>query len=412
MAGNWTSIEVGLVLQGGGALGAYEWGAIEALFDLMDELEAGIPVFLKVVTGVSIGAINGACVVGVHGANGRERRKRGREQLAALWNDLQLETPFRGRYELPFGLPSFAPGRDISLLGLPGFYTPRPDVWNFPKWTSLYDTSPLKETLRKYIAFPEIDASKTGFIVSAVDVERGTLKRFRNAAGRQQRVQRPEEDDVVVPFMAEHIMASGSLAPQFPWTAIEGRKKNGEPDIRLYWDGGIVDNTPLGDALEIFSEGDQVYRLLVVMNLYPLTGKKPENLIGVADRVHELSYGNRVRQDSASAKRINNLLKLIEELEKAATAGGVALGPDLAQRVNDARGYKIAKTVQVDLQTPGKGQARPDDEAGLRDFSPDTIAERRARGHDRAAKKLTEALVQDRARLALKPAASVVAGGR
>ena len=29
-------IEVGLVLQGGGALGAYEWGAIEALFDLMD----------------------------------------------------------------------------------------------------------------------------------------------------------------------------------------------------------------------------------------------------------------------------------------------------------------------------------------------------------------------------------------
>jgi len=403
MADAWTSIEVGLVLQGGGALGAYEWGAIEALFDLMDGLEESIPVSLKVVTGVSIGAINGGCVVGVKGASGKERRKRGREQLGALWNDLQLDTPFRGRYELPFGLPSFAPGRDLSLLGLPGFYTPRADIWNFPKWTSLYDTAPLKETLNKYITFSEIDASKTAFIVSAVDVERGTLKRFRNAAGRQQRVQRPEEDDVVVPFKAEHIMASGSLAPQFPWTEI-GK--------HAYWDGGIVDNTPLGDAMEIFSEGGQVYRLLVVMNLYPLTGKKPENLIGVADRMHELSYGNRVRQDSASAKRINNLLKLIDELEKAATAGSVTLDPDLAQRVNKARGYKIAKTVQIDLQTPGKGQARPDDEAGLRDFSPDTIAERRARGHERAAKKLNEALAKDRAKFARKSAATIAATGR
>jgi NTE family protein len=402
MAHAWNSIEVGLVLQGGGALGAYEWGAIEALFELMDELEERIPVSLKVVTGVSIGAINGACVVGVNGADGKERRKRGREQLGALWNDLQLESPFRGRYEMPFGLPSFAPGRDISLLGLPGFYTPRSDVWNFPKWTSFYDTSPLRETLNRYIVFPEIDASKTGFIVSAVDVERGTLKRFRNAAGRQQRVQRPEEDDVVVPFMAKHIMASGSLAPQFPWTEI---------DSRLYWDGGIVDNTPLGDAMEIFSEGEQVYRLLVVMNLYPLTGKKPENLLGVADRVHELSYGNRVRQDSASAKRINNLLKLINELEKAAKGGGVTLDSDLAQRVSDARGYKIAKTVEIDLQTPGKGQARPDDEAGLRDFSPGTIAERRKHGHERAAKKLNEALANDRAKLARKSAAAIAPRG-
>ena len=64
MPDDWTSIEVGLVLQGGGALGAYEWGAIEALFDLMDRLEKNKPTSLKVVTGVSIGAVNGACIVG------------------------------------------------------------------------------------------------------------------------------------------------------------------------------------------------------------------------------------------------------------------------------------------------------------------------------------------------------------
>ena len=80
MPAKWTRIEVGLVLQGGGALGAYEWGAIEALFALMDQLETTTPVTLKVVTGVSIGAINGACIVGVKGASETERRKKGLEQ--------------------------------------------------------------------------------------------------------------------------------------------------------------------------------------------------------------------------------------------------------------------------------------------------------------------------------------------
>ena len=95
MAGDWTSIEVGLVLQGGGALGAYEWGAIEALFGLMDELERTMPITLRIVTGVSIGAINGACIVGAKGKSEAERRKTGRDQLESLWNDLKLATPFR-----------------------------------------------------------------------------------------------------------------------------------------------------------------------------------------------------------------------------------------------------------------------------------------------------------------------------
>src|SRR5215831_8905576 len=58
-------VEVGVVLQGGGALGAYECGALNALLELMDEFEAqGRRIALKVVTGVSIGSINAACVVG------------------------------------------------------------------------------------------------------------------------------------------------------------------------------------------------------------------------------------------------------------------------------------------------------------------------------------------------------------
>ena len=59
------NLEIGVVLQGGGALGAYECGALNSLLELMDEFAAqGHEIVLKVVTGVSIGSINAACVVG------------------------------------------------------------------------------------------------------------------------------------------------------------------------------------------------------------------------------------------------------------------------------------------------------------------------------------------------------------
>src|SRR5690349_23250690 len=110
-------VEIGLALQGGGALGAYECGAVTALLELMDEAEAlGRSMTLKCVTGVSIGAINAACVVGA--ADRADARRR----LAALWDDLTLETPWFWPQEAR---------RDLSLFGLPGFYTPRGDVWAF-----------------------------------------------------------------------------------------------------------------------------------------------------------------------------------------------------------------------------------------------------------------------------------------
>ncbi|MGE0036009.1 MAG: patatin-like phospholipase family protein [Xanthobacteraceae bacterium] len=379
MDGPWTRIEVGLVLQGGGALGAYEWGAIDTLFGLMDDVEAqGTPIALKAVTGVSIGAINGACIVGA------TDRHDGLRRLAALWNDLKLETPFQGRIDLSsFGLPSIAPGRDLSLWGLPGFYVPRPDLWNMLRWTSFYDTRPLEQTLRNHVSFANINASPTTFVVTAVDVEFGLLKRFRNkplSAARQAKKtakHQSEEQNEVVSFEPLHIMASGSLAPQFPWTEIKKR---------LYWDGGIVDNTPLGDAMEAFSDDNQVYRLLIVMNLYPLTARKPANLLDVNDRVHELSYGNRLRQDRAAAKRINKLARTIELLAAKLHNENVPLGRELEDCIDDASQFKIAKIVDIDFQSVPGGEpaAGVNDAEGLRDFTPATVDWRRAKGAERA----------------------------
>ena len=358
-----SKVEIGLALQGGGALGAYECGAVTALLELMEDAAAlGRSITLKCVTGVSIGAINAACVVGAKSFGDARAR------LDALWDDLTLQSP------------SFWPQdvrRDLSLFGLPGFYTPRADLWAFAGWTSYYDTSPLIDTLKRRVDFPALNASDTSFVVTAVDVTAGTLQRFRNRAARAGH----PDDDGPAEIEARHVLASGSLPPQFPWTPVGNR---------IYWDGGIVDNTPLGDVIDAFTPDDSVDRLLVAMNLYPLRGRMPVNMAAVDDRLHELQLGNRMREDPETARRINALVETIEEFAK--------LHPPkdawLQARLEEARRYKVIDAItQIDFQDPSDGpvpavQDPSDDVDGLRDFSPPTVARRRHAGYDFARRKL------------------------
>src|SRR5262245_24318430 len=359
-------VEVGLALQGGGALGAYECGAVTALLELIDEARAlGRPIALKCVAGVSIGAINAACVVGAENFADACRR------LAALWDDLTLETP------------SFWPPearRDLALFGLPGFYAPRPDLWAISTWTSYYNTDQLIGTLKRHVDFSALNASETAFIVTAVDVTSGKLTRFRNRAAR---AGQDDSDDPPVEIEPRHILASGSLPPQFPWTKI------GE---QLFWDGGIVDNAPLGDVIAAFTPDDKVDRLLIAMNLYPLRARLPKNLAGVEDRAHELQFGNRMRQDHETARRVNALLETIDEL--ADLLKDKPLDDWLKARIEEAQLYKILDAVtQIDFQDPSTGPVpRPqdpsDDADGLRDFSPPTVTRRRRNGYAIAREKL------------------------
>jgi predicted acylesterase/phospholipase RssA len=349
------SVEIGLVLQGGGALGAYECGAVAALLELMEEAQAGgRAICLKAVTGVSIGAINAACVVGSRDPADARRR------LNALWDDLTLYSPSFWPHEVQ---------RDLSLFGLPGFYKPRLDYLTFAQWTSFYDTSPLLGTMTRHVDFELLNNSDTVFVVSAVDVESGELTRFSNRAYAR------APATTITP---RHVLASGSLPPQFPWTEIHGRH---------YWDGGLVNNAPLGDAIAAFSHGKDVDRILVVMDLYPLRGRLPRTIAEVEDRVHELSFGNRLRQDHQVADQINDLIRTIEEL--APLVASTDMTPILQERVDRAREYKLVTVVDVDMQTrmqDGRvGAEDPtDDKDGLRDFSAATVACRRERGHANA----------------------------
>ena len=340
--------EIGLVLQGGGALGAYEYGAVTSLLELIDAAVAkGHNVTLKAVTGVSIGAINAACVVG--SANRLDARRR----LAALWNDFALSTPFFWPARI---------ARDLSLYGLPRFYAMRPDLLALSSWTYVYDTHPLLRTLSDHVDFAALNRSETAFVVTAVDVEKGELKRFSN---------RPVGKTTPTTIGPRHVLASGSLPPQFPWTDIEEGS-----ELRPYWDGGLVDNTPLGDAIDAFSPGENVDRVLVIMNLFPSEAVRPSSLLEVNERINQLRFGNRTQQDKKTAGRINELVATIDSL--AALLPG-ELPPEVAEQVEAARRYKYVSTVEISLP-PNEAQ----DHYGFRDFSSEGIERRRAAGRTRA----------------------------
>ena len=119
----------------------------------------------------------------------------------------------------------------------------------------------------------------------------------------------------------------------------------------------------------------------------PLRGGVPRNLAAVGDRVHELQLGSRLRQDRATARRINALVETIREL--AAVVLTSAIDPWLRARLDEAARYKVVDAItQIDLQAAGAAQDPADDESGLRDFSSATLERRRAHGYARARAKL------------------------
>src|SRR6202165_3245487 len=208
-----------LVLQGGGALGAYQAGVFEGM------AEAGLAP--NWVAGVSIGAINGALIVGNEVGHRTER-------LREFWNLVSSG--------LPASAPAFfdpwhsAFNRTSALLsatfGVPGFYTPRVPPPEFmpdgsPGALSIYDATPLKHTLEHMVDFDLLNRPKVvRYSAGSVNVTSGNSKYFDNSRER---------------IGTQHVMASSALPPAFAPVEIEGEED---------WDGGIVSNTPLWYVLD------------------------------------------------------------------------------------------------------------------------------------------------------------------
>jgi NTE family protein len=263
---------IALVLQGGGALGAYQVGVYQALH------EAGIEP--DWVCGVSIGAINSAIIAG----NPPERRL---ERLQTFWERITARkvwhyTPDGDVYRKARNLTSTFL---TTTLGQPGFFKPH-DVnpWFSPAGamtaTSYYDTSPLRETLLELVDFDLINSRKVHFAVGAVNVLSGNFLYFDN------------KHEVIGP---EHVMASGALPPALPMVKI---------GTDHFWDGGIVSNTPLQHLLD---QEDKLNSLVFQVDLFSARGALPRDIQEVLARHKDIVYSSRTRHNTDVYKQMNNL---------------------------------------------------------------------------------------------------------
>ncbi len=251
-----------LVLQGGGALGAYQAGVFESLSAAYCE-----PAW---VAGISIGAVNAALIAG----NPPARRV---QQLRAFWDlvssglpaPLAVATPVRGPWNEASAL-------QVMLCGVPGFFTPRiPPALLQPRGTleaiSYYDTRPLQATLERLVDFDRINSGATRLSVGAVNVRTGNFVYFDSA---HQRID------------ARHIMASGALPPGFAPVEIDGEH---------YWDGGLVSNTPLQYVLDQRGLPDHPHRVIFQVDLFAARGDMPATLVDVTEREKEIRFSSRTR---------------------------------------------------------------------------------------------------------------------
>lgn len=254
-----------LVLQGGGALGAYQAGVFEALSEVYRE-----PSWLA---GISIGAINSALIAGNLPAQRVAR-------LREFWMLVSSS----------FAVPAVAPnntGRDLlnessatqaMLFGVPGFFKPRlPPAPFQPPGTleaiSYYDTAPLRQTLERLVDFELLNSGATRLSVGAVNVRTGNFEYFDTAK---------QMIDV------RHIMASGALPPGFAPVEIDGEH---------YWDGGLVSNTPLQYVLD---QPGTKRRVVFQVDLFSARGALPANLAEVSEREKDIRYSSRTRLNTSN----------------------------------------------------------------------------------------------------------------
>jgi NTE family protein len=255
------------VLQGGGALGSYQAGVFEAL--------AEVHLCPDWVAGISIGAINAAIIAG----NPVGTRTR---HLTEFWelvtSGVTAPAPMLGDgYRRQWN--QLAAAMTVAQ-GAPGFFKPHwPPVLPWTKGPiGYYDTAPLRATLERLVDWDLLNNGPTRVSVGAVNVETGNFRYFDTALER---------------LGPEHIMASGALPPGFPPVEIDGQ---------YWWDGGLVSNTPLEYVLDVEVEADL---MIFQVDLFPARGPVPATIAEVDERVKDIRFSNRTRQNTDTAMRLH-----------------------------------------------------------------------------------------------------------
>jgi NTE family protein len=326
-----------LVLQGGGALGAYQIGVYQAMH------EAGIEP--DWVIGTSIGAINASLIAG----NPPKRRL---ERLNAFWDQMEQSVAPAAVPDW-FGMGKAAANLKTVMQGIPNFFTPNLHAWRGStaplgvESSAYYSTAPLRETLNSLVDFDYLCQCHTRMTVGAVNVCSGHMRYF---------------DSSKEMLTADHVMASGALPPAFGAIRIEG-----EP----YWDGGIYSNTPIEAVLDDKPRRDS---LIFAVNVWHQTGPEPESINQVMGRQKDIQYASRADSHIMRQKQIHRLRHVIRELHKQIPAAKQS-----DPKVKELAAWGCGTTIHVaHLLAP---RVEGEDHTKDIDFTPSGIAIRRQAGH-------------------------------
>src|SRR6266498_1283569 len=271
--------QVVLVLQGGGALGSYQAGVYQALH------EAGIEP--DWIIGTSIGAINASLIAGNSPQNRLSR-------LREFWKKMEQNPVWSFRDVFP-GFNEKLSYWSTVTNGIPGFFRPNPLAHagnDYPLGADragYYSTEPLEQTLTELVDFDLVNKCSPRLTVGAAHVRTSQMRYF---------------DSRDCELGVKHIIASGALPPAFPTDRIDGE---------LYWDGGILSNTP---TEAIFDDNPRRNSLIFAVHIWNPMGSEPETIWEVIHRQKDVQYSSRVASHLARQRQVHKLRHVVSELVK------------------------------------------------------------------------------------------------
>jgi NTE family protein len=270
-------VQRALVLQGGGALGAYQAGVFKSLYEKMKRNQNNDGNdhhhLFDIIAGTSMGAINGAILVSYFLEN--KKWEGSAERLESFWKYLSTPTPqisealkqWKAEYENgnnPSVASQEAARRYYSVKeflksGVEKVFKPiYPPIVDKRFCDSqnpwlVYDNQPLRKSIEEFAKFPIATSFEKGeprLLVISVDAAEGTTVTFDSYENEQGRRETEYGDSllgksVIIKYNEgigiKHLMASSTLPEVYAYEEIEGRK---------FWDGGLLSNTPIRELLE------------------------------------------------------------------------------------------------------------------------------------------------------------------
>ena len=376
-----------LVFQGGGSLGAYEAGAYKAFYELASERDKIIgredkPLF-DIVAGTSIGAMNASILVSY--VKEKKTWRGSAERLIEFWEHLATESVvdkmpgFTQWWDYWHYLNNvvatsesarrYYNTKQFILKGVPNVFKPSQtftdktfldpsNVWY------LYSNGPLKQSLEKFAKFPiatSYEKNEPRLLLVAVDVQEGStvvFDSYEKADGsRKTEYGRYDMEfahdgnegfEHVIRYNngieVDYVLASGSVPVNYDYTKLmvedysnkhkiksenEDKKKNqGRKTInkkaRYFWDGGIIANTPLREAVmehrrywHYVRKSEPPLIRAFIINVHPIKQEYlPANYDGVVDRKNDLTYHDRTLFDERMAIMITDYVNIIRNLIK------------------------------------------------------------------------------------------------